>query len=336
MNKKIKDPLFKILGLASRRFYSYIKSKFNTKYSHNPLFYINGVKDEELDPRNYKTWDIAWNIIIDSLPTKVDLFDWVVLDQGRTNHCVAYASTAGRNSSCDYIEDNTDTLWIKYDRLWPVTTVNYIRSNLDKDIDKEWTYIINGPKALKALGKVQMYTQVDSLLQLKYLLSIWVSVITWSNKIDWYKTGIKWVVVLGNWGWHAIHINWYDDNIKLENSKWEKFKWGFRIKNTWGNDWWLGGHYWIPYELYWSLYNGKFWLWIDEELTKAIEKWIEKLPFKDMVRWSVYNNWIIWAKDNWIVSWYADWTLGCKDNIQVDRFLAILKNYHDKVVTKSK
>lgn len=317
-----------LLWLAIRRLFSYVRSVLDSKWSHNKAFYVTQAKDSNFDPRNYmfeEHIEIAWITTYEELPAKIDLYDWHVTDQGNTNHCVWYWATAWRNECVNFIDEklphkNIDTKYVN-----PVDTVNYIRSNLDANIDRDWTWIINGPKALQQMGKIEKYIYVSSINQIKYMLFLGCSVVTWTNQFDWRETGKKWVAVLGNGGGHKIHINWYDDNITLIDSKGKRYRWWFKVKNTWGRSWGIDWHYWIPYELYNNLYNSKFALYYSEALTKEIEK--PNMLFKDVDEKTPFYNSIKWAKENWIVNWYSDGTLRPNENLDVKRMLAILENF---------
>lgn len=84
--------------------------------------------------------------------------------------------------------------------------------------------------------------------------------------------------------------------------------------------------------------NGFFFSWAyymfseDEIEEDHVEEMKENL-FVDVDGSADFYNSIKWAKDNWIVQWYQDGTLKPKENITVDRMLAILHNY-DKQAKK--
>ena len=325
MHKIIKETVSHLLARYWKRFFSYCKEKIVSNYIHNPIFYKNSAKDNESSFLDFKAWDYLFNV---EIPSKVDLRNNEVLNQWQTNHCVAFASTWGTNDQA-YLLYNNDKSW-KYVYRDPKTVVDYIRNYLDKDIDKEWTYIINWPKALLAKGYIEKYVAIETISQLKRSPAMWCPVITGSNTIDWYETWKKWVAVKWNgWG-HAININWFDDNVIIEDSKWKRYKWAFQVENTWGERWWLEGYYWVPYELYNLLYNWKYALFINTNKLKEIAENKPNQPFKDVPLDTPYLEWIKWAKEKWIVSWYNDWRLWFEENITVWRFLAILYNYEKK------
>jgi len=59
-----------------------------------------------------------------------------VLNQGRTNRCVAYGSTDGANEGNSYFKNKRKT-------IDPEVTTNYIRDHLDAKIDERGTWIYN-------------------------------------------------------------------------------------------------------------------------------------------------------------------------------------------------
>jgi len=75
--------------------------------------------------------------------------------------------------------------------LSPLDTVNYIRDNLDKNIDLNGTYIFNGPKALKALNKISSYHSVKTIQEIKENIFLGCPVQSGTNKLVWSKTHTK-------------------------------------------------------------------------------------------------------------------------------------------------
>lgn len=281
MNNKenFKKSLKELIWLLIRQFFAWLRAKVDKNYEYLEEYYKTSAKDKE-DARDYKFGDYFWDVNALDLPKKVDLFNGEILNQGSTLHCVAYATAHGINENEFYFDKEAEEKW-QY--ATPYHIVNYIRDNLDPNIDNAGTYIQYGPKAAVATWYSEIYVSIASLAEMKRILNLGVAVITGTNQFDWRKTWQKSVAVVGNgWG-HAIHIDGYDDDLVVTDANNKKYKGVLIAKNSWWDDWGvLGGRYYIPYELYGNLFNSKYALWNDCNKSKEIEN--KKNEFADYTK----------------------------------------------------
>lgn len=231
----------------------------------------NTALDTASDPRDIRFWELAGDEEFD-LPDRVLLSDKEILNQGRTNHCVAFWTTNWVNEGRNYLgftgNKNPDTL------------VNYIKKYLDPKISERWTYIVNGPKWAKALWWIEWYSQTDTLEEIKKSIYCGLPIATGTNKLSWTNTK-KWeqVAVLGTgWG-HFISLVWYDDDMIRADMNWKAYT-GFLIaENTWGEWWGDDWRYYIPYEIWEKvLFNTKKNLIVSEDASrKHMQKILDNL-----------------------------------------------------------
>lgn len=327
-NKTVKQRMW----LVIRRFFSWLRNKVQSSYIHNPDYYVTTCKDYS-DPRDWTFQEKFWAITLDEieLSRSVDLYNWEVLDQGNTKHCVAYASASCVNENNYFFDKDYESKW-DFATWFGVT--EYIRNNLDSEISRQWTLMYNWPKAVKAMWYIEMYLQTLTLHDVKRALDMWVTVMTWSNRIDWRKTWIKWVVVEGNGGGHAMHLNGYDDDIELEDADWRKYRWAIKVKNTWWDDWWLNWHYRLPYEIFYLLYVGKYAMYKNQQ--ESVNMYLAKneTPYKDVRKSDTFYKVFEWAKENNIANGYDDWTLRPKETMNTERTLAFMYNMYNKMNNK--
>jgi len=266
MRKEIKKELLKVITLAIRQFLAYLINKINSKYEYNKEYYVTTAKDS-IDKRDYKFWIEYESRDKIKLPNKVDLYNGEQLDQKSTLHCVAYAWTQSINENKSFIANIEQKAMELVD---VADVVNEIRK-IDPKFDTEWTRIVNSAKALKNIWKAEKYENVMSWVEwVKKALYMWLTVLTGTNSIDWRETNKTNVAVKGNNGWHAIEINGYDDNLFLEDSKGNKYKGAFKVKNSWGEKWGDNWHFYLPYDLYDLLYNWKYVMYTNEAKTQEI------------------------------------------------------------------
>lgn len=279
MNPILKNAVKAIAPSAYHYFKLYLNKildgldeKIKTRYD----FYINSAIDTTPDERDVNFEEVAGS---PKLPARVLLSDGILLDQGKTNLCVAYASASGINESLYFLgsKPNKD----------PNVVADYIRKNLDPDIDKEGTWVIHWPKALNALGWIEGYTQTNTLEAIKKALYYGLSVQSWTNKLNWGKTHKNAVAVRGAGGGHAISLVGFDDNLTRTDGYGNTYT-GFLIaENTWGDDYGDNGRYYIPYEFAMDiLYNTKKCLIVSREATrKHTKELIEKMRQIKKEKW---------------------------------------------------
>lgn len=236
---------------------------------------------EIIDKRDYKFEELAWDINFE-LPRRVMLSNWDVVNQWNTQLCVAYGSSECAN-------EWANVLW-----LWKVSSpekvANWIRTYLDSEIDKRGTYIQYWPKALQQMSKIHSYTSATTLDWVKRALAMWLPISTWTNSFNWTLTWRWAVAVKGSWYWHFISIVWYDDDMTRADYSWRAYTWFLIVENTWGKNWWDNWLYYIPYELFSSLYGWKYALIVDKDKSdEHINKLIKKIDEKKWVsKWNRY------------------------------------------------
>jgi hypothetical protein len=154
-NKTVKQRMW----LVIRRFFSWLRNKVQSSYVHNPDYYVTTCKDYS-DPRDWTFQEKFWAVIFDEieLSRSVDLFNWEVLDQWNTNHCVAYASASCVNENNYFFDKDYESKGDFATWFW---VTEYIKNNLDSEISRQWTLMYNWPKAVKAMWYIEMYIQMD-------------------------------------------------------------------------------------------------------------------------------------------------------------------------------
>ena len=229
------------------------------------------------------------------LPDYILHNDWVIVNQGATMLCVAFWTTA-------WINEELNMLWNKWDKN-PNVLAEYIRKNLDADIDKEWTLVENWPIWARKLGWSEAYTYCKTIYDLKKALVLAWPISTGTNKINW--TNLRknnFIAVPGSGWWHFVNIVWY--NTKLENAvysaDWKEYKDYFIVENTWWDTWWNKGRYFIPFEFALEiLFNTKISNIVNSKLNKDyaskilanIKKEFEEKNVTPVVNKYKYFNW---------------------------------------------
>lgn len=231
---------------------------------------INTAKDSPDDIQAIEFEKVSAGIEI-NLPETVLMENDSVVNQGKTLLCVAYWTT-------EWINESRKQLGFKWGKN-PETLAGYIRTNLDPNIDKQGTYIINWPKWARKLWWLEWYSQVNTIEEMKKALAFGMTISTGTNKLSWAKTrSNNYIAVEGKWGWHFINIVWYDTENTLTWSDGIEHEWGyFIIENTWGKKWGDNWYYYLPFSYALKvLFNTKKALLIDElSNRKYADKFIE-------------------------------------------------------------
>lgn len=261
------------------RFKAYLNrllNKLDSRITKEWDDYAGGAVDSTLDPR-----DIQFSEVVASdeksikLPSKFTMQNGVVLNQGRTNRCVAYGSTEGGNEANSFFKNKRKV-------IDPEVVTDYIRANLDPKIDERGTWIYNWPKALQQMGEIHSYTQVNGIENMKKSLYLGCPIATGTNKLSWSKTGQGGAVaVLGAGGGHFMNIIGYDDDLVRSDVNGKAYTGFFIVENTWGISWGDKGSYYLPYELVDQvLFNTKKSMLVDRDYTskraKSLVENIEK------------------------------------------------------------
>ena len=261
MNEEFKKSIKELIWLLIRQFFAWLRAKLDKDFEYISEYYKTTARDS-IDERDFKfgiDYESREKI---NLPEKIDLYDWEQLNQGSTLHCVAYAGTQSVNENKFFLKDEK--------RVDVADVVTEIRK-MDKNFDTQWTYIANAPKAMKNIWKCEKYENVMSGVEwVKKALFMWLTVMTGTNRIDWRETNKTDVAVEWNWWGHAIEINGFDDNLTLTDSKGNKYTWFFKIKNSWWENWWNNGHFFLPYEKFYLLYVWKYIMYTNESKTQEI------------------------------------------------------------------
>ena len=255
---------------------------------------VTFARDSEDDAQAIQFEKVAADIEID-LPDEIRMNNWKVLNQWPTQLCVAFWTT-------ECVNESRHALWFTWDKN-PNTLAWYIRENLDPDIDKNWTYVINWPNWARKLSWLEWYSQANSVYDLKKALALWMTIATWTNKVSWSATRKNnYIVVKWTGGWHFINIVWY--NTKKENTiiwaDWREYHEYFIIENTWwsnrGDNW----CYYIPFEYALEvLFNTKKALLIEEaanrkyaiQFLENMRKEIEEKKITPVVKKYKYFDW---------------------------------------------
>lgn len=275
--------------------------------------YAGWASDSTLDERDIRFSSIASQEDREiELPSRFILDNWFIQDQWKTNHCVWYGSTEWRNESNNFFTLPTmDVL--------ATETVEYIRDNLDSQIDERGTYIYNWPKALKAMWKIHSYYRVTSVDDIKRSLYLGCTVQTGTNKVSWSKTHKNAVaVVWAGWG-HHMNIVWYDDDMTRADWYGNVYTGFFVVENTWGTVYGDKWKYYLPYEKIDDiLFNSRFAMVVDSEavskrsktLIDNIEKELEEISYPSLElaieEWLISSSELdrpVTRRELWIVAW---------------------------------
>lgn len=263
--------------------------------------------DSPIDSKAIYFWSIATDKVL--LEDKVLLSDWIVLNQWYTNRCVAVWTT-------DWINNWAKTIWLKIVRKF-IDLVNYIRNNLDSEIDKRWTRIKNWAIWARKLWWIRWFSYINTLEEIKKSLTYWMSVNTWTDKLSWSWTRKNnYIATLWKGWWHDMNICWYDDNLVLSWIDWREEKWFFIIENSWWNKWWDNGYYYVPYRIAEKVFfNTKISIMVDIDKTKDYtQNMLDKLTAeiknksirteKQILRDNIEFEWAKKFFDRWL---YTNW-----------------------------
>lgn len=250
-------------------FYHKLKTWINTKLAKTDEVigskweeFAGGALDSTADSRDIKWEEIASNEDEFELPRRFVLDNGVTTDQWRTNHCVGFGSTEGKNEWANYYKMD-----VPY--LDPDKTVNYIKENLDDQISIRGTWIYNWPKALKQMGEIYAYYSVKTLEQFKKAIYLGCTIQTGTNKLSWSMTSRNWVAVMKSWGGHHMNVVWFDDDLTRADGYWKTYTGFLIIENTWWEKWWDRGRYYLPYELMDKvLFNTRLAMIVNKEATE--------------------------------------------------------------------
>lgn len=204
---------------------------------------ITTCKDvETLDERDVN-FEEVWGDIEVELPDYVRMDNGNVLNQWATLLCVAFGTT-------EWVNESRKTLGFKWDKN-PNTLAWYIRTNLDPDIDKEWTLVENWPKWARKLSWIELYNQVNTIEAIQKCLYFGMCIATGTNKVSWTATRKNnYIATLGKGGWHFINIVWYNTSAErtIVWTDGREYKDYFIIENTWGDKWGDKWCYYLPFE----------------------------------------------------------------------------------------
>lgn len=231
--------------------------------------------DGELDDKAILFWDIAGDVL---LAESVLLTDNQVLNQWATKWCVAVGTTDGVNNGLATVGLPA---WKNF-----VDLVNYIRDNLDDQIDNRGTWIKNWPIWARKLWWIKWFSYITSIDDIKKALTYWLSVASGTNQLSWSETRKNnYVAVLWDgWG-HHMNICGYEENWVVVWADGREYKWYFIIENSWGDKWWHSGYYYVPFDIAEkTFFNTKISMVVDtlknseyaKEILKKLEDEIEK------------------------------------------------------------
>lgn len=302
VREEVKDIVKLIAPTLYHRFKAWINkqlTKLDKSIETKWEDYAWGAMDST-DSRDIRFSDIASDEELTiELPRSFVLDNWFTSNQWPTNLCVAFGSAEGRDEGADFYDLPLEELHIE--------TADYIEANLDSKIRERGTYIVNWPKALKAMGKIHSYFQTDTLWEIKRAIYLGCPVQSGTNKASWSKTA-KNAVVVNEAGWgHHMNIVWFDDDMTRADGFWNVYTGFLIIENTWWARWWDKWRYYLPYQLVDTiLFNTKKGIIVDatkvseraQNLVNNIENEINKIEDK----WN--NRYFHLIKDK-IKNWYT-------------------------------
>lgn len=233
---------------------------------------LEGCIQWPIDERNYKYWDIYWNIDAWTLPSNYFINDNEFQNQADwyPYWCVFFSQSMAENEM-NFIE------WSKERSTW-WQLCDYALS--------KWLFnpesgamIISWPKVWVALWFLSWYAEISTLDEIKHSIANNRPVQCGSNKLNFSKI----ILEEKAWYWHSVHIVWYDDDkqlLKIKESYW---------KGRW--DWW---YQYLRYSDIWLLYPTKFSL-IDKQdknillYKKRIMEWINIEKARDAYNLGIWN-----------------------------------------------
>ena len=290
------------------------KMQYTTQELLEKMQYTTSCIDNESKETDYSFEKASAGIEID-LPWYVIHSNRTILNQWPTMHCVAYWTT-------EWV--NEENYMLSVDKSYnPISLVNYIRQNLDRTIDQDWTLIENWPKWARKLWWIEVYTYCNTLYDLKRAIAFVWPIATGTNKINWLELKKDWYVAkLWSGWWHFINIVWYDD----------KKEW-FIVENTWWKEWWDNGYYYIPYDIALDvLFNTKISMIVDSEKnTEYTKKLLNNLSNKKMeeIRNNIDLEKAKRAYDNKFWNW-----LNPREPMSRQEVMAVIQNVIDKYLIK--
>lgn len=203
--------------------------------------YKNLVPDASKDEAERDLRDWVGNsdtyIKIEDLPEKFEIEDNIYISQDKDWYkmsCSAQATINAANSArmikADSRRDESEDLRDKVVEKW---------------IAGNWgSYLIDIIKEAKESGIIDAYYQVDTLNDILNAIYIGCSIITWTNKINWYNAR-KWLVEKAEkWTGHAFCIIGWDKTKKIGNSVW-----ALKCKNSYWIEVYDKWCFWIPFNL---------------------------------------------------------------------------------------
>lgn len=198
----------------------------------------------EKDPVDSRDLMLASYIIPKKLPKAINWFNMniPVSNQGNQPACVGY-STA-------YLKQEQEMM--EYNQVINFSGLDFYKrlKEIDEIPNQAGTYIRVAMKALQEEGikdsingayKIESYTSVKSIDELKYAITANGFAVIGVDVFDSFYNPINGVIDYKEGeesnGLHAILLGAYDDNEKK-----------FIMKNSWGENWGLGGYSYLTYK----------------------------------------------------------------------------------------
>jgi len=229
------------------------------------LMEVSGAKDS-FDSRDYLYSEFAGSIDVESLPLKTNNRARLskIQDQSLEKRdwykCVAFSTS----HACD-------VLWVeisqKYQTGRQLGEVMIEEGILDP---KAGAYIVDWPKTAKELSLIDGYTTLKTLEECLHSLANEIPIVIWSNKI---KINKKNYAEYADSTGHATCIVDYEITDK------QKMLWYFIISNSYWENRFDKWYYYLKFEDFKLLYNGKYSLFINDDRFNKIEKY--KTKFKE-------------------------------------------------------
>lgn len=192
-----------------------------------------GALEPKWDDRNVLFWEVV--SVAEKLPSKYFMPYPYISNQWTTPDCTAH-------SQAWVVNENN---WREASNIGAVPSVKLIDPvelwefwHSIGAITSEGGYINWAFKYLKNWNYISWYSVVgrtpDEIKQA--IFRNW-ALVTWSNRITWSDFLPWWIAKnIDNSPWHAFRIDGWDDE-----------KWAFRITNSWWDNWWDKGFFWVKY-----------------------------------------------------------------------------------------